>query len=59
MKGEWAERYRDRFRWDDVHFGSHSVDCYPGGCSWRIFTRDGKLAVSVAQEGLIRLRKKN
>ena len=41
--GPWAERYRERWKWDDVHFGSHSVDCYPGGCSWRIFTRDGKI----------------
>ena len=36
--GAWAERYRERWKWDDVHFGSHSVDCYPGGCSFRIFT---------------------
>ncbi len=41
--GPWAERYRDKWKWDDVHFGSHAVDCYPGGCSWRIFTRDGKV----------------
>ncbi|MFQ5697574.1 MAG: molybdopterin-dependent oxidoreductase [Myxococcota bacterium] len=39
----WAERYRKRWTWDDVHFGSHSVDCYPGGCAWRVFSRDGKI----------------
>ncbi|MCK6556049.1 molybdopterin-dependent oxidoreductase [Candidatus Binatia bacterium] len=39
----WADAYRHKFTWDSVHFGSHSVDCYPGGCSWRVFVRDGKV----------------
>jgi DMSO reductase family type II enzyme molybdopterin subunit len=43
VQGAWADRYRERFRWDDVHFGSHSVDCYPGGCSWRVFTHNGRI----------------
>jgi anaerobic selenocysteine-containing dehydrogenase len=42
-QGEWAEQYRDRWKWDEVRFGTHSVDCYPGGCLWRVFTRDGKV----------------
>ena len=41
--GRWADAYRDKWTWDAVHFGSHAVDCYPGGCSWRIFTRNGKI----------------
>jgi DMSO reductase family type II enzyme molybdopterin subunit len=50
-KEAWARRYRERFTWDSVHFGSHSVDCYPGGCSWRIFVKDGKV-VREEQAGL-------
>ncbi len=41
IRGAWAERYRQRWRWDDVSWGSHSVDCYPGGCPWRVYVRDG------------------
>jgi len=48
---EWADAYRERFTWDDVTFGSHSVDCYPGGCSWRVYTKDGKI-VREEQAGL-------
>src|SRR3972149_2356445 len=39
----WADSYRDKWKWDKVTWGSHSVDCYPGGCSWRVDTRDGKI----------------
>jgi len=41
--GAWANRYRDRWSWDKVTYGSHSVDCYPGGCLWRVFSKDGKV----------------
>ena len=37
------ERYRDRWRWDRVTWGCHAVDCYPGGCPWRVYTRDGRI----------------
>ncbi len=50
-QGKWADQYRERWTWDDVTFGSHSVDCYPGGCSWRVFTKDGKI-VREEQAGL-------
>ncbi|MBW2240584.1 MAG: molybdopterin-dependent oxidoreductase [Deltaproteobacteria bacterium] len=50
-KGTWADRYRKLWTWDEVHFGSHSVDCYPGGCSWRVFVKDGKI-VREEQAGL-------
>ncbi len=41
--GAWADRYRDKWKWDKVTWGSHSVDCYPGGCPWRVYSRDGKV----------------
>ncbi len=37
------ERYRDRWRWDRVTWGCHAIDCYPGGCPWRVYTRDGRI----------------
>ncbi|MBW1686323.1 MAG: molybdopterin-dependent oxidoreductase, partial [Deltaproteobacteria bacterium] len=40
---EWADRYRERWKWDSVSWGSHSVDCYPGGCPFRVYVRDGKI----------------
>jgi len=41
--GAWADGYRKKWTWDKVAWGSHSVDCYPGGCPWRIYVRDGKI----------------
>jgi DMSO reductase family type II enzyme molybdopterin subunit len=38
-----TERYRDRWKWDKITWGSHAVDCYPGGCPLRIYVRDGKI----------------
>jgi DMSO reductase family type II enzyme molybdopterin subunit len=43
QQGKWADRYRDKWKWDKVTWGSHSVDCYPGGCPWRVYVRDGKI----------------
>ena len=44
-KGRQAseDRYRDRWKWDKVSWGCHAVDCYPGGCPWRVYSRDGKV----------------
>ena len=39
----WADRYRDKWKWDKVTWGSHAVDCYPGGCPHRVYVRDGKI----------------
>ncbi|MDO8613000.1 MAG: hypothetical protein Q7R32_09285 [Dehalococcoidia bacterium] len=39
----WADRYRDKWKWDKVVWGSHSVDCYPGGCPFRVYVRHGKV----------------
>jgi DMSO reductase family type II enzyme molybdopterin subunit len=37
------ERHREKWRWDRVTWGCHAVDCYPGGCPWRVYTRDGRI----------------
>jgi anaerobic selenocysteine-containing dehydrogenase len=43
IQGTWADAYRKKWTWDAVTWGSHSVDCYPGGCPWRVYTKDGKV----------------
>ena len=52
--GEWADSYRNRWKWDKVTWGSHAVDCYPGGCPFRVYTRDGKI-VREEQAGVLPL----
>ena len=42
-KGAWADTYRSKWTWDKVSWGSHAVDCYPGGCPWRVYTKDGHI----------------
>lgn len=37
------DRYRSRWSWDSVAWGTHCVDCYPGNCPFRVFTRDGRV----------------
>ncbi len=37
------QRYHDMWRWDDVSWASHCIDCYPGNCPLRVYTRDGKV----------------
>jgi DMSO reductase family type II enzyme molybdopterin subunit len=39
----WTDRYRQRWKWDRVTWGSHSVDCYPGGCPLRVYVKDGRI----------------
>ena len=41
--GAWADRYRGKWTWDAVTWGGHEVDCYPGGCPFRVYTKDGKI----------------
>jgi len=43
IHGQWADAYRKKWTWDRVTWGSHSVDCYPGGCPWRVYSKDGKV----------------
>ncbi len=35
------ESYRKRTEFDEVAWGSHCVDCYPGGCPYHVFIKDG------------------
>jgi DMSO reductase family type II enzyme molybdopterin subunit len=37
----WEDVYRKKWRWDKVTYGTHLVDCYPGSCSFRVYTKDG------------------
>ena len=39
----WADAYRDQIRWDEVKWGTHCVDCYPGNCPMRVYIRDGRI----------------
>ncbi|MCP4040167.1 MAG: molybdopterin-dependent oxidoreductase, partial [bacterium] len=39
--GSWEEIYRNEWRWDAVHWGSHTNQCAPGGCSFHVYSRDG------------------
>lgn len=36
-------RYRGRWTWDSVTWGTHCVDCYPGNCPYRVYVRDGQV----------------
>lgn len=38
-----VDRYRAQIRWDRAVWSSHCVDCYPGNCPFRAYTRDGVL----------------
>ena len=38
---DWEALHRDEWTWDRVTYGTHLVDCYPGNCLWRVYTRDG------------------
>ncbi|CAG1009695.1 selenate/chlorate reductase subunit alpha [Myxococcaceae bacterium] len=42
--GEWAEAYRQKWRWDRVAWSSHNVDCYPSGCPLHAYVKDGRIA---------------
>ena len=35
--------YRRRTEFDDVAWGSHCVDCYPGSCLYRVYVKDGRI----------------
>jgi DMSO reductase family type II enzyme molybdopterin subunit len=37
----WEQLHRDEWKWDKVTYGTHLVDCYPGNCLWRVYTKDG------------------
>lgn len=33
--------YRKKWTWDKETWGVHLVDCYPGSCLWKVYTRNG------------------
>ena len=37
----WEDLHREEWTWDKVTYGTHLVDCYPGNCLWRVYTKDG------------------
>ncbi len=37
------DSYRKRLEWDSVSWGTHCVDCFPGGCPYRVYVKDGKV----------------
>jgi DMSO reductase family type II enzyme molybdopterin subunit len=37
------DHYRSKWTWDDVKWGTHCIDCYPGNCPMRAYVRDGKV----------------
>jgi DMSO reductase family type II enzyme molybdopterin subunit len=37
----WEDLYRNKWTWDKVTWGTHLVDCYPGGCSFHVYSKDG------------------
>jgi len=37
----WEDLYRKKWTWDKVTWGVHLVDCYPGNCLWRVYTKNG------------------
>lgn len=43
MTGSWEDRYRTKWTWDKVSWGTHCVDCYPGNCPYRVYVKDGRI----------------
>jgi len=40
----FREAYRDLWRWDDVHRGTHNLNCwYQQNCCFYVYTRDGRV----------------
>jgi len=37
----WEDLHRKEWTWDRVTYGTHLVDCYPGNCLWRVYSKDG------------------
>ena len=37
--GKWEDLHRKEWTWDKVTFGTHLVDCYPGNCLWRVYSK--------------------
>ncbi|MBA1332528.1 nitrate reductase, partial [Candidatus Endoriftia persephone str. Guaymas] len=45
---QWEDTYRNRWRHDKVVRSTHGVNC-TGGCSWKIFVKNGLVAYEMQQ----------
>jgi len=52
---EWEDAYRSRWRFDKVVRSTHGVNC-TGGCSWKIFVKNGLVAYEMQQTDYPRTR---
>ncbi len=43
IQGNWADAYRDKWKWDKTTWGTHCVDCYPSNCPYHVYVRDGRV----------------
>ena len=37
----WEDIYRRIWKWDKVTWGSHTNQCWPTGCKFYVYTRNG------------------
>ena len=52
---KWEDSYRNRWRHDKVVRSTHGVNC-TGGCSWKIFVKNGLVAFEMQQTDYPRTR---
>ncbi|HMV01045.1 MAG TPA: hypothetical protein PKD04_08175, partial [Rhodocyclaceae bacterium] len=52
---QWEDSYRNRWRHDKVVRSTHGVNC-TGGCSWKIFVKNGLVAFEMQQTDYPRTR---
>jgi|TARA_B100000315_G_scaffold46752_1_gene41542 DMSO reductase family type II enzyme molybdopterin subunit len=41
VDGNRGDQYRDKLQYDEVYWGTHCVDCYPGSCPMKVYVKDG------------------
>ncbi len=52
---QWEDTYRNRWRHDKVVRSTHGVNC-TGGCSWKIYVKNGLVAYEMQQTDYPRTR---
>lgn len=44
FKPEFEDNYRDKWTWDEVHLGTHNLNCwYQQNCLFYVYKKDGKI----------------
>src|ERR1019366_1864656 len=38
-----AQAGQDYWQWDECKWGTHRVNCLPGNCPFRVYSKDGKV----------------